>query len=156
MITQARLDDPHRKLKLLFRNPFHADKNTARWAALYLKAARLFPAGCWWIRLIWMSPVSTAAPSKCHWSGRYMPPMQSCVNAKSAPSLLDISGKLTIKNCPSFAIIVLRNYSFRFMFTDGYMHWVACVYFNETEKGRKWEKGRRSDNVRQRKTQEAE
>lgn len=45
-----------------------------------------------------MSPVSVVAPSKCHRSRRYMAVMQSCIKAKTAANLLDISGKLTVKN----------------------------------------------------------
>lgn len=45
-----------------------------------------------------MSPTSVVAPSKCHRSRRYMATMQSCVNAKTAADLLDIGGKLTVKN----------------------------------------------------------
>lgn len=46
-----------------------------------------------------MSPMSVVAPSKCHRSRRYMAAMQSCIKGKkNAANLLDIGGKLTVKN----------------------------------------------------------
>lgn len=45
-----------------------------------------------------MSPRSVIAPSKCHRSRRYMVTMQGCIKAKTAKNLLDIGGKLTVKN----------------------------------------------------------
>lgn len=110
----------------------HTMKDKARhrnssWLALSpLKVARVFPDGCLQRRMrmrrIWMSPASVVAPSKCHRSRRYMAGMQSCIKAKTAALLLDISGKLTVKKLPlSFTIIILRNYCWGFTHADRYM-----------------------------------
>ncbi len=76
--------------------------NSAWWALSPLKAARLFPdeclKRCMRMRQIWMSPMSVVAPSKCHRSGWYTAVMQCGIKAKTAANLLDISGKLTVKN----------------------------------------------------------
>lgn len=87
-----------------------------------------------------MSPVSVIAPSKCHRSRQYMARMQSCIKAKTAVNLLDISGKLTVKNyhchLPSSFLEIAAP---RFMCTD---RCTVCVGLHVSASMREREKKR--------------
>lgn len=69
------------------------------------------------------------------------PICRAALKQKNA-NLLDISGKLTVKKLPlSFTIIILRNGASRFMHTDRYMCWRACVCVCERERRSNVRKG---------------